>query len=558
MKKNRVWILSALLVAGLSLTACGGAKQTDTKGTESSGNPEAAAAGKEGESSLALCIGPSPETIDPALNSTLDGGSMILHLTEGLTRFDQEANIVPGAAESWDISEDGLTWTFHIRKGLKWSDGSDLNAHDFEYSWKRVADPDTAAPYAGDILGYLSGYEEASQGDLDKLGVKAVDDDTLEVKLVGPCTYFDKLAGFPTLVPVNQKAIEANPESWTQSPDSYISNGAYKLSEYTDGDRIVMAKNENYWDKDNVTMDTLTFHLMEDPNTCYTAYNDGSLDLTNQVPTEEYQALADNPEFHKEPTIGTSYVIFNCTRAPFDNPKVRYALSLAIDRKYIAETMMLNTVEPATTIVGPGVSDVEAGSSFMEVSRETYEKLYDVDDYEAQLQKAKEVLAEAGYPEGNGFPSFEYLNNIGGYNMTIAEYLQSCWKQLGITMNINNQEWKTMSADRRSGNFDVARGSWILDWDDPSNILNLFVIGSGNNNGKYENPEYDALIQKSKKALTTEEHMSALHEAEQLILKDVPIAPFTHSSEKWLQKSDLSDVVHSSYGYFLFMHAKKG
>ena len=543
--------LCAIMLAAamtVSLAACGGSG--DAGGAGGASSKEAAA------NSVDVQVGPTPETIDPALNSAVDGANMILHAFEGLLKFDENNDIVPGLAESYDVSDDGLTYTFHLRDGLKWSDGSDLTAADFEYSWKRVADPNTAAPYGYDLLNMVEGFDAASEGDLDALGVKAVDDSTFEVKLSDPCIYFDKIAAFAVMVPVQQAAVETG-DDWTTNPDTYVTDGPYMVSEYTPGDRIVMVKNENYWDAANITFDQIVWHLIEDANASYSAYQDGTLDLIKDVPTEEIPSLEGNDEFIVAPIMGTYYVTFNTQKEPFNDPKVRKALSLAIDRDYVANTIMQGTFSPATNFVGPGVSDAAEGSSFEEVTKEKYGDYFDNSDYDANLNEAKELLAEAGYPDGTGFPEFSYLTNDASYHKPVAEYLQSAWGELGLTMTVDIQEWQTVTANRRAGNFDVARNGWVYDWDDPSNMINLLETDNGNNDGKYSSAEFDSLVDEARKSIDVDEHYDLLHQAEQVMLKDDACAPVAYYNEFWLQKSNLKGTWHSPYGYWYLMYGSK-
>ncbi|SDZ89308.1 oligopeptide transport system substrate-binding protein [Oribacterium sp. KHPX15] len=549
MKKNLTAIVAAAVSAALLLSACGGSSTT----------PESVAPGNASESSDAEKVlnvqrGPSPETIDPALNSASDGANMILHAFEGLLKFDQNNDIVGGLAESWEQSEDGLTWTFHLRPDLKWSDGSALTANDFVYSWKRVADPNTAAPYGYDLLNVVAGYEEASKGDIDALQVEATDDNTFVVHLSNPCVYFDKIAAFTVMVPVQQATIEAAGDSWATDPATYITDGPYYMTEFTDGSQIVFEKNPYYWDAENITFDKIVWHLIEDSNTSYTAYNQGELDMIKDVPTEEIPTLNGNEEFHVEPLMGTYYVTFNTQKEPFNDAKVREALSLAIDRKYVADTIMQGTYSPATNFVGAGVSDAAEGSSFVDVTKEKYGDHFDIENYDANLEKAKELLAEAGYPNGEGFPAFDYLTNDSGYHKAVAEYLQSAWAELGLTMNVNIQEWKTVTADRRAGNFDVARNGWVYDWDDPSNMINLLETTNGNNDGKYSSAEFDKLVDEARSTTDIDKHYDLLHQAEQVLLNDAAMAPIAYYNEFWLQKPNLKGTWHSPYGYWYFMY----
>lgn len=559
MKKKLALVMAAVMTASLALAGCGGSKTDATtaaggaaaEGTEAAGTE---AAGAEGGKVLDVQVGPSPETIDPALNSTIDGANMIIHAFEGLLKFDKDNKVVGGLAESWETSEDGLTWTFHLRPDLKWSDGSALTANDFVYSWKRVADPMTAAPYGYDLLNQVAGYDEASAGDIDALGVSAPDENTFVVELSSPCMFFDKIAAFAVLVPVQQATIDANGEAWTTNPETYVTCGPYMMTEFTDGSQIVFQKNPNYWDAANITFDQIVWHLIENANAAYSAYQQGELQLIKDVPTEEIASLAGNPEYHVEPIMGTYYISYNTQKEPFNNPKVREALNLAIDRKYVAETIMQGTYSAAKNFVGPGVSDAEPGSSFEEVTTATYGDHYDIENYEADLEKAKQVLAEAGYPNGEGFPAIEYMTNDQGYHKPLAEYLQSAWAELGINLTINVQEWKTVSADRRAGNFEIARNGWVYDWDDPSNMINLLETPNGNNDGKYSNPEFDELVEKARMATTTEEHYDFLHQAEQILLNDAAMCPVAYYNEFWLQKENLKNTWHSPYGYWYFMY----
>ncbi len=501
-------------------------------------------------------VGPSPETIDPALNSTVDGSNMIIHAFEGLLKFDRDNNIVAACAEKWEQSEDGLTWTFHLRDGLKWSDGSDLTADDFVYTWRRVADPETAAPYGYDLLNVVKGFAEASapNGDVTKLGVSAPDSKTFVVSLTSPCIYFDKIAAFAVLVPVQKAAIEQAGDSWATSPKTYVSNGPYYMTEFTDGAQIVFKKNPYYWDVENVTFDTIVWHLIEDSNTSYTAYKQNEVQLIKDVPTEEIPSLSGNSEFYVEPLMGTYYVTFNIKKAPFNDKRVREALSLAIDRKHVAMTIMQGTYSPAKNFVGPGVSGATPGSSYEEETTKKYGDHFNIGNYEADLARAKQLLAEAGYPNGKGFPSFEYLTNDTSYHKAVAEYLQAAWAELGLTMTVNIQEWKTVSADRRAGNFDVARNGWVYDWDDPSNMINLLETNNGNNDGKYSSAEFDKFVKLARETTDVAKHYEYLHEAEQVLLKDAAMAPIAYYNEFWLQKSNLKGTWHSPYGYWYLMY----
>ena len=548
MRKKFALLLAATMLTTTVLSGCGGS------GGDGTGTGAAAEAGNN----LVVQIGPDPETMDPALNSAIDASNMIIHLFEPLLNMDKDNNIIGGMAETWEVSEDGLTYTFHLRDGLKWSDGSDFTANDFVYTFKRMADPMTAAPYAYDLLCMVKGYDEAAGGDVDALAVSAPDDQTFVVELSYPCVYFDKICAFAALSPVQQATVEANGEAWAVDPSTYVSNGPMKIKEWVPGSHILVEKNENYWNADAVTADTIKFVLMEDANASFSAYNTGEIMFTRDVPTEEIPNLRDNPEFHVAPILGTYYVSLNLEREYFQDVKVRQALSLALDRQYIADTIMQGTYSAATNFVGPGVSDAEPGSSFADTTVAQYGEFFHTDDFEGDLAKAKELMAKAGYPDGEGFPTIEYMTNDAGYHKPLAEYLQSAWGELGINMDIKIVEWASFTPTRRNGDYDIARNGWVYDYDDPSNMLNLFESTNGNNDGTYSNPEYDALIEQARTTVDKTEHYALLHEAEQMLLNDMAMIPVAYNNDFWLQSSDLQGIWHSPYGYWYFMYGYIG
>ena len=562
MKKKVISLmLAACMVMGM--TACGSSASTaDTQpaadGTTSetqAATTDAAAATTEstGDKELAVQIGPDPETIDPALNSAVDGGNMLLHAYECLLTVGQDGTLQPGQAESYDVSEDGLTWTFHLRDGLKWSDGSDLTANDFVYSWKRVCDPEVAAPYAETVLGMVKGYDEAIDGNLDALGVSAPDDSTLVVELANPCSYFGSLAAFATLSPVQEATIEANGEAWATAPETYVSNGPFYMTEWVPGSHITFSKNPYYWNADAIKLDRLKFVLMEDSNAAYSAYQTGEVLMIKDVPTEEIPSLTGTDDFYVDPIIGTYYISLNIQKAPFDDVNVRKALSLAIDREYVASTLMQGTYTAAGNFMGPGWMDTD-GTEFM--SNANGGKPYiDTTNFEADLEEAKQLLADAGYPDGEGFPTISYTTNDAGYHKVVAEYLQQAWAELGIDLQVNIVEWSSFTPMRRSGDFEVARNGWVGDYSDPSNMLELFCTTNGNNDGKFSNADFDAAIDLSRSTLDAKERSTALHTAEDILMDQAGCIPLAYYNDFWLQSSKITGAWHSAYGYWYFMYA---
>ncbi len=557
MKRRKVALLLAtvFVMSTVGLAACS-TKDTTNNGTNTTKPTEAAAttdAPATGGKELAVQIGSNPETIDPALNSAVDAGNMLLYSHECLLTVDQNNQIAPGAAETYESSEDGLTWTFKLRDGLKWSDGSPLTAKDFVYSWKRVCDPEVAAPYAETVLSGVKGYAEAIGGNLDALAVSAPDDKTFVVELSTPCSYFPSLAAFATLSPVQQATIEANGDAWATKAETYIGNGSFYVAEWVPDSYILMKKNPNYWNASAVKLDSIKFLLIENSNSSYTAYQNGEALMIKDVPTEEIPSLQGNPEFHVEPIIGTYYLDLNNGVEPFTNPLVRKALSLAIDRDYVANTLMQGTYTPASNFMGPGWIDTD-GSSFMD-NANGGKPYIDTANFDANLAEAKKLLAEAGYPDGKGFPTFTYSINDAGYHKVVAEYLQQAWAELGITVNVEVVEWSSFTPMRRAGDYQSSRDGWVGDYSDPSNMLGIMVSTNGNNNAKYNNPEFDTTFAEAQSTTDPAKRSAALHKAEDILMADSGIVPVAYYNDFWLQSEKITGSWHSPYGYWFFMYA---
>ena len=558
--------IAAAAMAGalaVSLVACGSSASTGA----ASATGEAADAAEAGSNGFTVQLGPNPETLDPALNAAVDGGNTLITIEEPLLIIDENNEVQPGQAESYEVSDDGLTWTFHMRDGLKWSDGSDLTAADFEYSFKRLASPDTAAPYAETVVGMIDGYQGAignpdedgnttTDPDWDALNVHASEDGkTLTVQLSYPCSYFDKLASFVATSPVQQATVEANGDAWCTEPDTYVCNGPYMITEWTPSERIVLSKNPYYvggWDSSKIVSDTITLLLLEDSSASYAAYNSGEAQLVKDVPTDEIPSLTraeDGGDFYLDEIMGTYYISLNDQEEPFTDVRVRKALSLAIDRDYVANTIMQGIYTPATALVGPGI--VDENGYFMDNANGG--EPYISDDYAANLEEAKSLLAEAGYPDGEGFPTITYSANDAGYHVPVAEYVQQAWGDLGITVNIDKVEWSSFIPMRRAGDYDISRNGWSMDYNDPSNMLELFTTNNGNNDGKYANPEFDQVIEDSRVADKTT-HFEKLHEAEDILMNDAACIPVAYYNDFWLQSPSLKGTWHSPYGYWYLQY----
>ena len=565
--------IAAVAMAGCmaaSLAACGGSASSAASTETSTAASTEAATGEESTgtaSGFTVQLGSNPETLDPALNNAIDGANTLITVFEPLLLIDENNEVIPGQAESYTVSEDGLVWTFTMRDGLKWSDGSDLTAKDFEYSFKRLAAPDTAAPYAETVVGMIDGYADATgnpdaagnmttEPDFDALNVVASEDGkTLTVTLSYPCAYFDKLAAFAAMSPVQQATVEANGDAWCTEPDTYICNGPYYISDWVPSERLVLTKNPNYvggWDSSKIVSDAITLLLLEDSSASYAAYNSGEAQLVKDVPTDEIPSLTkaeDGGDFYVDTILGTYYISLNDQKEPFNDVNVRKALSLAIDRDYVANTIMQGTYTPAYNLVGPGIVD-ESGMFYDNANGG---KTYISDDYEANLEAAKQALADAGYPNGEGFPVIEYSTNDAGYHTPVAEYLQQAWGELGITVNINKVEWASFTPLRRAGDYDASRNGWVMDYNDPSNMIELFTTGNGNNDGKYSSADFDAAVEASKVA-DKSVHFQKLHEAEDILMNDYACIPVAYYNDFWLQSPSLKGTWHSPYGYWYLQY----
>ena len=560
-------IVAALAIAGaMSLSGCGGSKSNTEPAADSTKAAENGDTKKSGDGKkiLTIQLGPDVESIDPALNSAVDGANYILYAFENLLKIDKEGKVVPGLAEKYEISDDQLTWTFHLRDGLKWSDGSDFTAEDFVYSWQRMVDPNVAAPYAQTVLGMVEGYDEAigkpdAEGnttidpDPTKLKVEAPDDKTLIVHMAKPTPYFDKLAAFVSLSPVKKDVVEANPDGWSIDPKTYISTGPFKLTDWKPGSYLMFEKNENYWDADSVKLDGIKCLLMEDQNAAFSAYESGDALMIKSIPTQEITTLKERADYYLDPILGTYYLDLNNTLDEFKDSRVREALSLALDRKYVSEVITSGTYTPASGFVSEGVTDWD-GTVWQDNITDSSAYI-NVEDHAGNLAKAKELLKEAGYENGVGLPEMVYSTNDASYHKKIAEYLQQAWGELGLKVEVNIVEWKSFTPQRRSGNYQIARDGWVMDYNDPSNILELALTGNGNNNAKYSNPEFDALMEKAATEKDPQTRFGYFHQAEDLMMKDTAMVPLLYYNDFYLQSDKITGSWHSPDGFWHFEYA---
>ena len=512
----------ALLILALCLPvfAGGGSETTSAPAKTTAPAAEASAPAKAAAPEkvvFKVSNGAEPESLDPAKIQGVPEHRLFESLFEGLVIYDPEtADGIPGVAESWEISEDGKTYTFKLRESAVWSDGTPITANDVVYSWLRELAPETASPYAWFPAMFIEGAAEYNAGEADASAVKiaAIDDYTFQMTLVGPLPYVIGALGHYSFAIVPQHTIEKYGDQWVL-PENFVGNGPFVLTEWTPQDKIVMAKSETYWDKDNVQIDEVVFYASDDNNTNYNMYLSGEVDWLTGIPSDKLDAAMMRDDYQVAPQLSTYYYTVQNTRAPFDNPNVRKALSLAIDRQ-----TLVDEITKAGQIPSWGIVPEMAG----------YDPLaFPFDgDQDAMIAEAQRLLAEAGYPNGVGFPSFSLLYNTDDSHKLIAEYVQQQWKEnLGIDCVLENQEWATYLSNRNAGNFDVARAGWVGDYQDPNTFLDMFVTGGGMNGGKYSNPKYDELIAKAATMPAGEERFAVLKEAENLFINEEQgIIPF--------------------------------
>ena len=449
-----------------------------------------------GADTLRINLSSEPDFLDPALNSSVDGACLAVNSFSGLYAYNAEGHTEPACATGYTVSDDGLTYTVTLRDGLKWSDGSDLTAKDFEYSWKRVAADATAADYAY-MLDNFVGYP-------NDLAVKAVDDVTLEFTLNSPCAYMEDLMAFPAFYPVKQEAVEAyadwqtSPGGWCQEA-GFVSNGAYVCTGWSHDTSMTYEKNPYWYDADKVTVEKLEFMLSADDTAIYAAYNAGDVDFIDTVPTDEIASLLDNPEFHIIDNLGTYYVAFNAKSKIFEGKTpeqaacMREAFTILIDRDYICENIGQTGQVPANAFIPLGMADGNGGIFKTEPVEQGYYDPYAINnDYDATVARAVTLLKAAGYKfDDNNMLSaetpiqLEYLTNTTSSHIAIAESIQQDLAAVGIELTIQQQDWNVFLQERKQGNFDFAREGWLADFNDPINMLEMWTTASGNNDCQF-------------------------------------------------------------------------
>ena len=557
----------------------------------------------EEPTTLAVCLASEPDTLDPALNSAVDGATMVNHLFSGLAKWtqDEEGNLVIAADAAEELVEgvenaDGsVTYTYTLKDGLKWSDGQALTAKDFEFAWKRAASSELGADY-GYMFDQVKGYP-------DELAVKATDDKTLEVVVNSKLAYWNELLAFPTYFPVREDVV-AN-EAWATDPSTYVSNGAYTMTGWEHNSVITLTKNPNYHDADKVTLDVLECYLSDDDNNMLANFEGDTWQMIDGVPLAEIKRLEQEypTEYRVVGQIGTYYVCWNVNEnlLPADseltgaeaeaaNAEIRQALGLLLDRNYITTEVSQAGEVPATGFVPMGMTDYD-GNEFYKNANSTeddFDGYYNVseDAYLENWDSAIETLKKYyEYDEENymftNIPSMEYLYNTADNHKAIGEYLQGVYASVGITMNLVNQEWATFLNTRKNGDYTVARNGWLADYNDPISFLDMWISASGNNDvqfGKGDHEDlymydldlsefgmlkvengtwaqtYDVLIDIIKGCSDAETRYALMHVAEDMLMETGCLTPVYFYTDPFMIKDSVEGFFCNPLGYKYFMY----
>jgi oligopeptide transport system substrate-binding protein len=536
MKKVFANLFALLLLISTVLAGC------SSNGTSGDG------AAKNIKQEITLNSMSEPPSLDPALASDTTSGWVIDHLFEGLYTKNQKGEPVLGAASDVKVSDDGKTYTFTIRDNAKWSDGDPVTAQDFEYAWKRVLDPKTGSPFAF-YMYYIKGAEEYNKGkgSADQVGIKALDDKTLQVELKAPLSYFDKLLTMWTFYPVKKSLVESNPK-WAAEAKGYVSNGAYQLTKWKHNSEVVIEKNQHYWNKDTINMEKVTWKMVNDATTYYQMYKTGELDLIATLPTDAIAQEKNNKEFKVVPYFGTYMFMFNVDKEPFNNAKIRRAFAMAINRKAIVENITKSGEKPAYAFVPYGVNTPDG--DFREVGGVYFEE---------NVKEAKELLQEGMKEEGwSTLPEVTLMYNTAENHKKIAEAVQEMLKtNLGVKIKLANQEWKTYLETTAQSNFQMARMGWIGIFVDPTVILDYYLGDSPNNRTNWVNKQFDDLMAKAKVEQDDKKRYELLHEAEKVLMTDMPFMPVYFYSQNYLTSQKFKGIVYPVNRYPDVRWAKK-
>lgn len=551
MKKRLVSAILASVMAMSLLTGCGGGQDAagDTTAAADGAQPAGDAAKPEGNV-LRYVMSGEPETLDPNMNNYASSSNVLLNLFTGLYQYSADGSgVEPACAESYTVSDDGLTYTFKLKEGLKWSDGSPLTAADFEYSWKRELKQETASTAAWQLY-YIKNGEAYNNGqcEADEVGVKAIDDTTLEVVLNNPTPYFVNLTAANNFAPVKKEAVEGA-EVWTKSAETYVCNGPFMMGEIKPQEGYTLVKNPNYVFADTVALDGVEMIFIEQAEAALSAYNAGDVDAMSggSIETQAMTQYDGSEELHSYDLIGTSYYDFNCEKE-YMTKEVRKALSMAITRDTINQVAVPSKPKSAYAFVPYGIPYADETDDF----RTKVGNNLVTEDVEA----AKQLLADAGYPNGEGLPTLQLIITNTKENKDKAQILQALWKEnLGVNVEIVTFESKVYWDEHAAGNFDIAFDGWTGDYPDPNTNLSIFNKSRMEKECRWRSEEalrYNDLLEEAATLADNNKRMELFVEMEQILMDEMPVMPVYFRNTMALVKPYVKGFTCDNSGHPLF------
>ena len=624
MKKRILAFLLTMAMTAACVAGCGGAGAPAAGGQDagaSDGGAKTADTGSDAGAAadgneINVCLASEPDSLDPALNSAVDGATMLVHLFSGLAKWEQSPEgvmtLVPDAAvelpEGVENADGTVTYTYTLRDGLKWSDGQDVTAGDFVFAWNRAASAALAADY-GYMFEAVDGYDEVSEADDDgnpvnpdaTLNISAPDDKTMVVTIANAIPYWNELLAFPAYFPVREDVV--SDEGWATDPSTYVCNGPYKMDSWEHSSVIGLVKNENYPDADKITMERINCYLSDDYNNMLTNFQNGDWQFIDDVPTNEIASLKQNypDEFIVAGQLGTYYVCWNINEdilpAGFagDDPEaakaeIRKAIALLFDRNYIVNEISQAGELPASSFVSMGLTDSDGSEFYKNVGAGSFDGYFDVSDaaYADNYAKAVDTLKKYyTYDDASSkftdFPTLTYIYNTSDQHKAIAEYLQNVMAAVGITVNLENQEWATFLNTRKDGDYSIARNGWVADYNDPICFLDMWVSESGNNDvqfgkGAHEKvarydldltdcgsdivvkngtwaQTYDVLIREIKACTDHDTRYKLMHKAEDMLMDTGCICPLYYYTDLYMLSSSVKGFYSNPLGFKYFMYS---
>lgn len=496
------------------------------------------------EKVLNVAIASEPPSIDPGLGNENISGAVIRNAFERLTWLDTDGVPQPAAAESWDISEDGMTYTFHIRKDTQWTNGEPVTAHDFEYSWKRVLNPDTLSQSAA-LFYIIEGAEayNTGEGTVEEVAIKATDDYTLEVSLINPVPYFLDLINGQAFSPVLQSVVEANPDWASEASENYVSNGPFKLTEWVHHGNIVLEKNETYWDSDNVHLDAVNMHVIESQATANTAFQAGEIDYVGNpftyVSLDAIELYRENDQLTIADEGSVYYYTINTQDEIMSNLNMRKALALAIDRQALVDNVLKGGEKPAMGLVPPSINGFE--------DKEAYFPDNDPEGAREYLALAMEELDISDPAD----ITLSLIFNTSEAHSAVAQFIQNNWvENLGINVELTNSEWQVHLDNMGNMDYQVARLGWSSRYNDGTSLLNMYLTpATGNNYTGWESEEYQSLIKQADSELDADKRIELLKEAEALFIADMPLIPIYYYSNPYVVQDYVINMEPDSLGH---------